>query len=465
MSAPMPDDDKAAEVDEIRNILLSPDALIERISLVISEILEQKIAQSRDELAKAFAPIISEGIRYQVYEAKADIVDALYPVIGQAINKAVTEAVRNLAHNIDVRLRQSTNFGNVARRMQAGFRGIPAAEYELREALPFSVQEVFLIHKESGLLIQHFSRDEEAQADRDLVSGMLTAIRDFAREAFGRGQSGELGAIEYESSNILLEAGGVAYLAVVLDGVEPPGFRPQMRQALVALHEKNYEGLKNFDGTDEKLEERTFEVISKTFQSAASSREESAPPTSRQRLIIVALASTFVLFLCTPFVVCTVLGVLWISRVEQAIASMNQMPPPIVVTATPTETPLLTPTIRPTATPVPPTATPLPPSPTIFMQYPTETHTPVVVVATPTGRPEIGGVVNARILNLRASPTLASDVQLVLSYGDLVTGVARTEDGTWVYIYTWAGIAGWAYSPYIQWEGEVEHLLVDLEPQ
>jgi hypothetical protein len=70
--------------------------------------------------------------------------------------------------------------------------GIPESTLLLRDALPFQVTEVFLVERQSGLLLQHLSHDPETAEDSDLVSGMLTAIHDFAQDTFGRDRVGEV---------------------------------------------------------------------------------------------------------------------------------------------------------------------------------------------------------------------------------------------------------------------------------
>src|SRR5690606_9231791 len=115
-------------------------------------------------------------------------VDALYPVIGRSIQRAVAEAMRGLARRVDDNLRQTFSLRRLARRAQGRLRGLSDAELLLRDTLPFHVQEVFLINRASGLLLAHLSDDPAHAADRDLVSGMLTAIRDFAHDSFGAGQ-------------------------------------------------------------------------------------------------------------------------------------------------------------------------------------------------------------------------------------------------------------------------------------
>lgn len=137
--------------------------------------------------------MIGEALRRQVYQAREDIIDALYPVIGQMIARAVTEAVRTFAQQVDNQLRRGTQVIFEPRYWQARLRGVSTREFELRDALPFTVHKIFLIQRDSGLLICHSSTEE--RPDRDLVSGMLTAIRDFARDTFGRDESGELGEI------------------------------------------------------------------------------------------------------------------------------------------------------------------------------------------------------------------------------------------------------------------------------
>ncbi len=363
---------QSIELEEIRQVLLKPDVLVDKISPVIADILEEQIAKSGDQIARAISPVIGEAIRRQVYEARDDIVDALYPIIGQTINKAMGEAIQELARTVDSRMRQSMRPQNTIKRWSARLRGVSAAEYRLRDALPFTIKEIFLIQRESGLLIHHLSAEPEAAQDRDLVSGMLTAIRDFAREAFGQGKSGELGAIEYESQHILLQGGGAAYLALVITGVEPPGFREKMRRALIPIHEQHYDSLKNFDGSDEILLETAEKVLLATFPISPTALQ--GPLSRFQRFILLSL---FLMIVLPPFLVCG----WWIWRVENTMAILLVPSPTPTATFTPTPTPTHTATTTPT-----PTFTPTPTS----THTPTSTNTPTPTATftpTPTSTP------------------------------------------------------------------------------
>ncbi len=436
--------DSTDQIDELRKVLLKPEILVDKISPVIADILEEEISNSQDKIAQAIAPIMGEALRRQIYQAREDIIDALYPVIGQTINKAVSEAIRDLARNVDAQVRQGFRPQNTWRRWQARLRGVSADEYRLRESLPFAVHEIFLIHRESGLLIHHLSSDPVARPNRDLVSGMLTAIRDFAREAFGRDESGELGAIAYESQNILLEAGGAAYLAVVIDGVEPSGFREEMRKSLIALHERHYDSLKKYDGSDEKLPQTAQRILSATLLNR-STAAPAKPLSLSQRLIMAGLVLLVVL---PPLLLCG----WWVWRVEHTLAMLAMPSPTLTPTPTPTftltptstwtPTPTATPTSTSTATPTPtPTFTVTPtPTPT-FTLTPRPTRTP-----TPTPSP-FTGVMLGNVF-LRAIPAdeaqntglvapLGAPVEVLAQYGDWYRVRIRLPDKPEVEIVGW----------------------------
>ncbi len=428
MPPPTDEDAEGAGLRELRNVILKPGALVDKISPVIADVLTEQIKHSGDEIAQAIAPVIGEAIRRQVYSAREDIIDALYPVIGQTINRAVTEALRDLARNVDQRVRRSVSPQSAVKRFRARLQGVSGAEYELREALPFTVNEIFLVQRDSGVLIHHLTRDPEAPPDRDLVSGMLTAIRDFARDALGDQDSGELDAIDYQAQKILLEAGGAVYLAVVIDGIEPPGFRQQMREVLTSLQEGRYADLKSYDGSDEEIAKTASRLLS-GLSSAPPEKPQGALSLS-QRLILIAL---ILLVALPPLLGCG----WWIWHVENRLASLAVLPPTATATATPTPTPTATPTstptststVTPTATATPtPTATPTATSTATPTATATATATPTATAmptVTPTPSP-YSGVMIGNVF-LRDAPDgarsgavarLGDYVEILAQYGD-----------------------------------------------
>lgn len=171
-------------LETLRDILFSDSQ--RRIVELEGEVtdLERRLAD-KDAFVAMITPVLGSAIRRSIRDAREEMIQALYPIIGQTVVRAVSEAIRDLARTLDAQMRTSFDLPAVGRRIQARVSGVSSAEMTLREALPFNVAEVFLIHRESGLLLWHLSRDPATAHDSDLISGMLTAIRDFVEESFG----------------------------------------------------------------------------------------------------------------------------------------------------------------------------------------------------------------------------------------------------------------------------------------
>ena len=212
------------------------EGLMARLIPVLGDLIGRKIRDSRDEMADALGPVMGEAIRVQIRDSRQDMVDALYPVIGSTVQRAVAESVREIQRNVDNRLRATFGSQGFFRTLWARLRGVPPGELAVRDALPFQIRQLFLIHQESGLLLAHVG-DEET-ADSDLIGAMLTAIRDFVHDSFGLDQGDQLDEVQYGNQRIIVQSGKAAYLAVVFKGVEPAGFHRHLRDFVSELHVK-----------------------------------------------------------------------------------------------------------------------------------------------------------------------------------------------------------------------------------
>jgi len=206
-----------------------------------------------DAIMQQISPVLAPAIGRVVRESQEDMVGALYPLIGRLVMRAVSEAVRDLARSVDARVRTSLDVRTLWWRLRARLTGVSAAEIALRQSLPFEITEALLIHREQGLLLSHVSRHAPASSDSDLISGMLTAIRDFAQDALGPSKDSQLDEIQYGERRILIESGQHAYLAVVVDGTEPPEFRATMREQVAAIEHSYGQILRHYQGDASQL--------------------------------------------------------------------------------------------------------------------------------------------------------------------------------------------------------------------
>jgi hypothetical protein len=215
--------------------------------------LERQI-QDEEALIATITPVIASAIRTNISESREEMVDALYPIMGRLVQRSVTEAMRDLAERIDQQMRRTFDFKRLLRQLQARLSGVSEAEMVLRDALPLQVEQIFLIHRETGLLLLHSAKEGQQNSDSDLISSMLTAINDFTQDAFGRQQEESLNEIQYGERSILLEVAHFVYIAVVISGFDNSEFRTRMRETMIAIEHRHASALRRYNGDASALE-------------------------------------------------------------------------------------------------------------------------------------------------------------------------------------------------------------------
>lgn len=403
------------------------DSLEPRLVQRISHILRTAVSQTPDEMATALGPVVGEAIRVQIRDERKSLIEALSPIILETVQKAIADRFREFQRNIDARLRQTFGPQGWRRTLAARLRGVSPAELTLRDALPFSIQEIFLIQHESGLLLSHLPVNDTETADSDLIGGMLTAIRDFAHDSFGDGdETDELDEIQYGDERIIIQSGQHAYLAVVIAGVESEGFRARLRTWLAELHIQHAPQLRDFAGDPRTLPPALPATMQELAAAVGGGGAATAPPMSRtqRRWLVGGAAAGMLLLALACFYLQFTLALL-------PVAFGTPTPTPsatptstatAVPTATATFTPTPTSTLSPTATPQP-TLTPSPP-PTA-----TPTWTPPPTAAPTPALPD--AVLNAPVWT-RQQPDPDAPLDISLPVDTAVT--ILTEFGEWVQI-------------------------------
>ena len=280
------------ELKELKIKLHDREKLLETLDPVTIDQLSRKVEQNPEKMARALGPVIGPAIKQQIASAKDDIVDALYPVIGRIIRKSVAEAIKNLARTVNEKLDQALSFHILTRRLTAKIKGVSPDETVLTELLPFQVHELFYIHKDSGLLLAHASDSPEEKRSKDVISGMLTAIKNFSQQAFQEnGQVQDVNVIEYDDFQIYLENGRYAYLAAVITGVPSERFYSEIKETEASLHKKYAPYLRQFNGDVQPFAEikNNLEQIIVSFQPNVKS-EKKAPVFLKIAIILILLA-------------------------------------------------------------------------------------------------------------------------------------------------------------------------------
>lgn len=233
------------QIEELRRRLdtleLSPEELAEHLPRALA----MRAARDRD-LAVALAPTVERAIGESVRRNPRDIATAIFPVLGPAIRKAVAETMAGLVEAINRAVEHSLSLRGMRWRLESWRTGVPFAQVVIRHTLVYRVEQVFLIHAETGLLLAHVPDDKGD--DANLVSGMLTAIRDFVTDSFQTRDTGELRTFAVGDVVVLAEPGPQSYIAAVVRGQPSPELPRKLQDALETIHVRWWEQLGAFDG-------------------------------------------------------------------------------------------------------------------------------------------------------------------------------------------------------------------------
>jgi len=224
----------------------------EAFSAEISELLPNSINLmlesgkiSYSELVPAFESILQDSIKKDPHT----LANILFPIMMPAIRKAVAEDLKKMIDSLNTTLEHGFSPKRIGWRFQALFSGKTYAEIVLSHAYIFRVRQVFLIHKKSGLLLNDVvETSQSVTKDADMVSSMLSAIKDFVQDSFDVEGSSELNTINVGQFNIWIEQGPEAIIATIVDGDASAELREQMKDAIEKIHLKYSQELRKFDG-------------------------------------------------------------------------------------------------------------------------------------------------------------------------------------------------------------------------
>ncbi|MBH0192480.1 MAG: OmpA family protein, partial [Nitrospira sp.] len=250
------------DLDELRSLLLAPEQnrlerLQERLDNPtlhandVSRVLPDAITLSRasdGSLTQALTPVVEEALTTSVRKSPHVIVDVIAPIMGPAIRQSIMQAVQGMVQSLNQTLEHSMSAKGLSWRVEAWKTGRPFAEVVLLHTLLYRVEQVFLIHRETGLLLHHVSADAVIVQDEQVVSGMLTAIQQFVRDSFGVGDADTLHQFQVGEYTVWIEQGTYAYLAGVIRGTPPISLRQVFQESLVQIHVRHRKDLACFDG-------------------------------------------------------------------------------------------------------------------------------------------------------------------------------------------------------------------------
>ncbi|UCG69806.1 MAG: hypothetical protein JSV09_01935 [Thermoplasmata archaeon] len=118
------------------------------------------------------------------------------------------------------------------------------------------VEEVFVIH-EDGRLISYATLKVDDPQDEDIVSGLLTAVKDLLTVVFVKKEAkGDVGPYKFElgDRNIILRMGKEFYIAIVFKGKEDKALLDRFDSVMLDIQKRYGDVIDSWSGKMEDVE-------------------------------------------------------------------------------------------------------------------------------------------------------------------------------------------------------------------
>ena len=239
-----------SELSRVTHLLDEP----EQLAAAVGDVLPSAAASaSHAQLGEAFAPVVERAVRRSIQKNPRTLTDILYPVFLPAIRKSIGEKIDQTFQSLNESLRHIFTWHGLKWRFEAWRTGTSFSEVVLKHSLSYQVEHVFLINRNSGLLITHVAAENATSEDPQLISSMLSAIQDFVKDSFNEKEQSGLDTIRFGELRLWSEVGPFATLVAVIRGNPPEELHEIIRDVLLRIHDESSEALEQFDGDSSQL--------------------------------------------------------------------------------------------------------------------------------------------------------------------------------------------------------------------
>ncbi|GAB2704385.1 OmpA family protein [Aliiglaciecola aliphaticivorans] len=265
----------------------------EMVSEVVIEAIHDR-QKHNDEFSKILTPVVQKSVETSVKQQSEQFVGYFYPLVGRLVRKSVTSFLSEFLEKTNVLIENSLTFKGIKWRFKAWQSGVSFSQYVASQTFIFKVEQVLLIHQETGILLNSASQSVHESADGDLVSAMLTAINDFVSDSFKPQQESpeqNLEVIKTEDFSLVIKRGPKLLLVAAVTGNIPQDISNKFQITNEYIHKLYAKEIANFNG-----DTVPFEATSQQLQECllAKMRPEAIKKKNKKPILAILL----VLILC-----------------------------------------------------------------------------------------------------------------------------------------------------------------------
>ncbi|MCB0637140.1 MAG: hypothetical protein KDC54_11010 [Lewinella sp.] len=212
------------ELEALRQILDDREELAQRIDPII----EAHLDELRQHFPDSYYRVIDKIIDQKLKASQDELINIIYPKLGKLIKSYINNEFRKLRERLDQQMRSSPLIFWRRDKKRLGDEMIAQLDAS-------RIEEVYVVSHESGLLLG--SASASATVDKDMIAGMLTAIKAFVEDAFQRTDE-DLRAIQYGSYEILIHNFYNYYIALAIAGTLSESENDQLTTRLLDFADK-----------------------------------------------------------------------------------------------------------------------------------------------------------------------------------------------------------------------------------
>ncbi len=235
------------ELEALRKRLDDPEVRAEELSQILGEAVVLSVKRDGN-LQRSLYPVVERALKISIHKNPGLLATSLAPIIGEAVRKAVANALRDMTETINYMVERSLSWESMKWRMEAWRTGKSLGDIALARSLRYKVQQVFLIQRETGSVLQYVAAPGEGIREAELASSMLTAIGDFMTDSFNAQRSQKFEGLDIGEFKLWVDHGPQALLAGTIRGSPPSDLKNVFARENELIHGEFSGALESFSG-------------------------------------------------------------------------------------------------------------------------------------------------------------------------------------------------------------------------
>ena len=182
----------------------------------INPIIEEHFDYLKQNFPSEHAKVVNRLIEQKLKDSQEEIIAVIYPVLGKMITKFINLQFQLLKEQIDAQMKNVFSSKGMVLQLKNKILGLKTSDTLLAAVDEPVLEEIFVIQRDTGLLVG--SAALYPSVDRDVVAGMLSAIKAFVEDAFERDNKEDLESIQYGTYRILIQNFPSNFFAIAMSG-------------------------------------------------------------------------------------------------------------------------------------------------------------------------------------------------------------------------------------------------------